>query len=162
MGQYDQYGSNVGLTQNIYDFQRTPTQVRIAKLNTDVSRRDQDNTTSQVVMVLKQAYYVLAQAVQNREVAVETVTQFEQHLAQAKAFFEVGTKPKFDVTKAEVDLDNAKLNPIKAQNAVRIARVNLNNAMGLPNAPGYELDGNLLFQKYAITLDEAVKRAYDD
>ncbi|MDQ5986104.1 MAG: Outer membrane protein TolC [Syntrophus sp. SKADARSKE-3] len=161
MGQYDLYGSNIGITQNIYDFQRTPTQVRIAKLNTDVSRRDQDNTTSQVVLTLKQAYYALVQAIKNREVAVETIAQFEQHLAQAKAFFKVGTKPKFDVTKAEVDLGNAKLNLIKADNAVRIAKVNLNNAMGLPNAPNYELDVNLLSQKYDITLDDAVKRAYD-
>ena len=42
------------------------------------------------------------QAKQNREVALETVKQFEQHLQQAKGFYEAGTKPKFDVTKADV------------------------------------------------------------
>ncbi len=160
-GQYDQYGSTVGLTQNIYDFQRTPTQVRIAKLNTDSTRQDLENTRNQIVLGVKQSYYALVQALKNREVAKETVSQFDHHLLQAKAFFEVGTKPKFDVTKAEVDLSNARLNLIRTENAVRIARVNLNNAMGLPSAPEYNLEGKLLFQKYEITLEEALKKAYD-
>jgi outer membrane protein len=160
-GQYDQYGSNVGLSQNIYDFQRTPTQVRIAKLNADSTRQDLENTRNQVVLGVKQGYYALVQALKNREVAKETVAQFDHHLLQARAFFEVGTKPKFDVTKAEVDLSNAKLNLIRAENAVRIARVNLNNAMGLPNAPEYNLESNLLFQKYEMKLGEALKKAYD-
>jgi len=160
-GQYDQYSSNVGLTQNIYDFQRTSTQVRIAKLNTDSTRQDLENTRNQVVLGVKQGYYTLVQALKNREVAMETVAQFDHHLLQARAFFEVGTKPKFDVTKAEVDLSNARLNLIKAENAVRIARVNLNNAMGLPNAPDYQLEDKLLFQTYDITMEEALKKAYD-
>ena len=160
-GQFDQYGSSVGLSQNIYDFERTSTQVRIARLNTDSTRQDRENTVSQVVLGVKQTYYGLVQAVKNEEVAVETVKQFDYHLRQARAFFEVGTKPKFDVTKAEVDLGNAKLNLIRAENAVRIARVNLNNAMGLPNAQAYTLEDKLFFRRYEITLEEAVKRAYD-
>ena len=161
LGQYDQYGSNVGLSQNIYDFQRTPTQVKIAKINTDATRRDLENTVNAVVLGVKQAYYGLVQAVKNREVAQETVNQFEHHLQQAKGFFEVGTKPKFDVTKAEVDLSNARLNLIKAENTVRIARVNLNNAMGVPNAPEFSLESGLSFQRYDVAFDEALRKAYD-
>lgn len=38
------------------------------------------------------------------------VNQAKAHLKRAKAFFEVGTRPKFDVTQAEVELNNANLN----------------------------------------------------
>ena len=81
-------------------------------------------------------------------------------ITQAKAFYEVGTKPKFDVTKAEVDLSNARLALISAQNSVRIAVVSLNNAMGVPEAPEYSIEDNLSFRQYAITTEAAMEQAY--
>jgi len=87
---------------------------------------------------------------------------FEKHLDQAKAFFSVGKKPRFDVTRAEVDLSSAKLGLIKAENVLKIARVTLNNAMGVPFAPEYSIEDNLSFQKYQVTLEEALARAYSN
>ncbi|HWR58937.1 MAG TPA: TolC family protein, partial [Thermodesulfovibrionales bacterium] len=157
---YDEYQSNVVLSQTIYDFAKTSTQVKIQNLNLDSSRSDLDNVASQIVFGVKQAYYGLLQAKRNRDVAVETVQLFQQHLERAKGFFEVGTKPKFDVTKAEVDLSNAKLNFIKVENAFRIARVNLNNAVGMPEAPEYTIVDDFGFQLYTISLEDALKKAY--
>jgi len=157
---YNNYSSYLNLTQNIYDFGKTADQVKIQSLYRDSSRQDLGNVTSQTVFYVKQAYFSLLQVIKNWEVAVETVKQFQQHLDQAKGFFEVGTKPKFDVTKAEVDLSNAKLNLLTAENNVKIARVNLNNAMGLPEAPDYTIEDNLAYQPYEISFEEALKRAY--
>lgn len=159
---FDEYSSSATLKQNIYDFGKTATQVDIQRLNLNSSRSDFDSVTEQLILNVKQAYYGLLQARKNRDVALETVKQFEQHLLQAKGFYEVGTKPKFDVTKAEVDLSNARLNVIRAENALRIARVNLNNALGLPDAPEYEIEDSLSFQRYEIRLDDAIKRAYEN
>jgi outer membrane protein TolC len=158
---YDSYSSSVSLSQNLYDFGKTSTQVKIQELNRDSSRSDLDNIRTQVSFGVKQAYFGLLQAGRNRDVSREVVGQFQQHLDQAGAFFEVGTKPKFDVTKAEVDLSNAKLNLIKAENAVRLARVALNNAMGLPEAPDYEVADQLSSQRVEIDLDETIRKAYD-
>ena len=69
--------------------------------------------TDQIVFTVKQAYYGVLQAKCKGMFRGDTVKQFDQHLEQAKGFFEAGTKPKFDVTKAEVDLSNAKLNLIR-------------------------------------------------
>ncbi len=159
---FDEYTSSATLKQNIYDFGKTATQVDIQRLNLNSSRLDLENTSEQLIINVKQAYYGLLLAKRNRDVALETVRQFEQHLEQARGFYEVGTKPKFDVTKAEVDRSNAKLNLIKAENALRIAKVNLNNTLGLPEAPEYEIEDNLLFKKYEIPLEGAIKRAYEN
>ena len=60
----------------------------------------------------------------------------ELNLKSAKGFFDVGTRPKFDVTRAEVDVANARVALIRAQNAVSLARIGLNQAMGIAiNAP---------------------------
>ncbi len=158
---YDSYSSSVSLSQNLYDFGKTSTQVKIQELNRDSSRSDLDNIRTQVSFGVKQAYFGLLQAGRNRDVSREMVGQFQQHLDQARAFFEVGTKPKFDVTKAEVDLSNAKLNLIKAENVFRLARVALNNAMGLPEAPDYEVADQLSSQRVEIDLEETIRKAYD-
>jgi len=159
-GSFDQYVTGFGLSQDIYDFGKTPSQVKIQNFNLDSSRSDLENVAEQVVFNVKQAYLGVLQARRNRDVSADTLKQFQQHLDQAKGFYEVGTKPKFDVTKAEADLSNAKLNLIKAENALRLAVVALNNAMGVPEAPEYILDDNLSFQKYNITFEEALDKAY--
>src|SRR4030043_1436701 len=159
---FDEYSTGFSLSQTIYDFGKTPTQVMIQNLNLDSSRSDLENVSEQIILNVKQTYYGVLQAKRNRDVSSETVNQFQQHLEQAKGFYTVGTKPKFDVTKAEVDLGNAKLNLIKAENGLKLAIVNLNNAMGVPDAPEYILEDNLSFQKYNITFEDALAKAYKD
>lgn len=157
---FDEYTGSISLNQMIFDFWKTRTQVDIQKLNVGASRSDLENTSESVVFNVKQAYYGVLQAKRNRDVAQETVKQFQQHLDQAKGFYQVGTAAKYDVTKAEVDLSNSKLNLIKAENALKIARVNLNNAMGVPDAPAYSIEDNLSYKKYDISFSDALQRAY--
>ncbi|MGD0274987.1 MAG: TolC family protein [Syntrophales bacterium] len=160
VGPYDQYSSAVTLSQNIYDFGKTSTQVKIQSLTADSSRYDLDLALSQLVFTVKQAYYDLLQAKINRDVAADTVSQFQQHLDQAEAFFRIGTKAKIDVTKAEVDLSNAKLNLLTAENVVGIAKVTLNNAMGIPSAPEYTIESQFTHETYPVNFEEVLKKAY--
>ncbi|MBI5099101.1 MAG: TolC family protein [Nitrospirae bacterium] len=159
-GNFDQYSSSASLSQNIYDFGRTATQVKIQNFNLDSSRSDLENVSELTIFNVKQAYYGALAANRNVAVAAESVKQFQLHLEQAKGFFEAGTKPRFDVTKAQVDLGNAKLNLITAENSLKISRVVLNNAMGVPDAPEYEIEDNLNFLKYEVTFDKALETAY--
>ncbi len=161
-GSFDEYSTGFGLSQLIYDFGKTPSQVKIQNLNLDSSRSDLQNTTDQIILTVKQAYYGVVQAKYNVLVAEDTVKQTGQHLDQAKGFYEVGTHPKFDVIKAEVDLSNAKLNLIRSENALKISIVNLNNAMGIPDAPEYTIDENMPFARYEITLEDALTKAYQN
>ena len=159
-GNFDEYLSSASLSQNIYDFGRTATQVKIQNLNLDSSRSDLENVSELTIFNVKQAYYGILAAQRNVIVAADSVKQFQQHLEQAKGFFDAGTKPKFDVTKAEVDLGNAKLNLITAENSLKISKVVMNNAMGVPDAPEYEIEDNLNFIKYEIAFDKALETAY--
>jgi outer membrane protein len=161
-GSFDEYSTGFGLNQLIYDFGKTPSQVKIQNLTLDSSRSDLENTTDQIILAVKQAYYGVVQAKYNVLVAKDTVKQTSQHLDQAKGFYEVGTHPKFDVIKAEVDLSNAKLNLIRNENALKISIVSLNNAMGIPDAPEYSIDENMSFARYEVTLEDALTKAYQN
>jgi len=157
---YSEYASSLSLTQNIYDFNRRETQVNVQNLYETAAQADLDDTTIKIVFGVKQAYYELLRAIKNRLIAYETVKQFEKHLHTAKGLFETGVRPKFDVTKAEADLSNAQLNLIKAENAVILARVSLNNAIGLPNAPPFEIEDDTVPEVNTNTLEEALKQAF--
>ena len=157
---YDEYQSSVNLSQTIYDFGRTSGRVDVNSLGADASQADLDAATISVVFAVKQAFYGVLQARQNRDSLAESVAQYELHLRQAKGFHEAGIKPKIDVTKAEVDLSQAKLALLRAGNAARIARIGLNNAMGKPDAPEYDIQETPGTPDYAIDLDGALKRGY--
>ncbi len=159
---HDQYTGSVTLKQNIYDFGKTAEQVQVRNLDLDSSRSDLRNVSGQTVLNVRNAYYGVLKAVRDSDVAEEAVKQFQQHLEQAKGFYEVGTKPKFDVTKADVDLSNSRLALIKAKNALRLAIATLNNALGVPDAPEYTLEDNLSAEAYGITFEEAIGRAYEN
>lgn len=158
----NEYSGIVTLTQNIYDFGKTAAQVDVHKFNLDSSFSDLDNVRNNIIFNVTEAYYGLLKAGRNRDVAIEAVNQFTHHLELAKGFYEVGIKPKIDLTKAEVDLSNAKLNLIKAENLLRIATVSLNNALGVPYAPVYKIEDNLSFSEYVITFVDAIRRAYEN
>ena len=152
----------VTLNQNIYDFGRTSSQVDVSKYNLESSNSELTATEDTIILNVKQAYYGVLQTRRNRDVAADVIKQFQLHLDQAKGFYEVGTKAKIDVIKAEVDLSNATLSLINAENALKIALVTLNNVMGVPDAPAYSIEDNLSFQQYPITLEEATAKALEN
>lgn len=159
---FNETTGSVTLNQTIYDFGRTSSSVGVSRYNLESSRSDLTTVQDTIILNVKQAYYGVLQAKRNRDVAADVIKQFQLHLDQAKGFYEVGTKAKIDVIKAEVDLSNAKLSLINAENAFKIAWVTLNNAMGVPDAPEYTVEDNLSFQEYAVTLENATARAFEN
>jgi outer membrane protein TolC len=159
---YDQYSTNVSVGMTLFDFGKTSAQVKIQDLTVTASKADYEDVMTLVVLNVKNAYYNLLQTQRNLVVAVDTMQQFQQHLDQANAFFRIGTKPKFDVTKAEVDLGNARLNVLKAENAVRAARITLKDVMGIPENVDFAIVDNLAFQKSDLQLNDVLNTAYSN
>jgi outer membrane protein len=158
---YEQYAITGNLSQLLFDFGKTGAQVGVQKLNTQAARLDLQNVREQIIFDITQAYYMLLALQQNRDVALEAVEQFKKHVEYARELFEVGAKPKFDVTKAEVDLSNAEVNLIKAENGVSAARVNLRNAMGQAYGPSYAVEEDPTIRSVDQTFEEAIRMAVE-
>ena len=157
---YDQYSTGINLGVTLFDFGKTSTRVAIQHLNVSASRADYEEVKTQIILNVKKAYYDLLQTQRNQAVAVDTMNQFQRNLDQANAFFRVGTKPKFDVTKAEVDLGNARLSVLKAENAVRAAMITLKDVMGVPEKADFAIIDNLADRKIELELSDVLKKAY--
>lgn len=158
---YDVYSSSITLNQKLLDFGKTSSQVDAAKYGLESTRSDLQTSQDAVILSVKQAYYGVLQARRNRDVAADVIKQFQLHLEQAKGFYEVGTRAKIDVIKAEVDLSNAKLSLINAENALSIAWVTLTNAMGAPDAQPFMIEDDLSFHKFDISQEAAMKQAFE-
>lgn len=157
---YDRYEAAATLSQNVFDFGRTSSGVTVQKYMLDSANYTLWSIRNDVIYNVKQAYFSVSQFARNRDVAERTVKKFELQLKRAEGFFRAGVRSRFDVTKAKVDLSNARLGLIRAENALKLAVINLNNAMGQPDAPEYEVEDILSYQKYQMTFEEALDRAY--
>lgn len=157
---YDTYSLGPSLSQNIYDFGRTASAVAINRENVKANEEELAIAKQTVILNVKQAYFDVLQKLRLIKVAEETVKQNKERLEQAQGFFQAGTRSKIDVTKAEVDLANAELNLIRAKNNFQIARVSLNNAIGLSQELTFAIEDSLDFQPYEITLEEILRKSF--
>jgi outer membrane protein len=142
----DALSGSVGFDMMIYDFGKTPALVRQAVENLIVAEETLEAVKSDVVYEVRTAFFDLCRAQELMKEAEDAVMQFEKHLEQARVFFEVGTRIRYDVTKAEVDLGNARLLKIDAANALETTRVALNQSLGLAEDPGFKVKAGAIEQ----------------
>ena len=151
----------ITLQQMLYDFGVTQNQATIRKLEYEGQKSTLSETINTVVYQTKDAYFNLLYSYENKRVAENTVAQYMMFYDQAKAFYEIGLNPKVDVTIAESNLSNAKLQLIQASNAVNLAVAKLNNVMGVPFIEPYDVKERLRYEPVDITLEKAVEIARD-
>jgi TolC family type I secretion outer membrane protein len=155
------YATTLSVNQKIYDFERTGSAVDSAKANRDSTEKEFDKVKTDIILKVKESYFGLLQAQRMVGVNEVIVNQAKAHLKRAKAFFEVGTRPKFDVTQAEVELNNANLNFQKARHSFSIAKITLSNSMGLPPDREMKIKDVLFTERLYPVIDDAVKEAID-
>jgi outer membrane protein len=156
----DVFSMGPNLNQLIYDFGRTSNTVKINRENVKANEQDLVTTKQTVILNVQQAYFGVLQTQRLVEVAKDVVSQTKQHLDQAQGFYQAGTRPKIDVTKAEVDMANAQLALIQANNNYDVARVTLNNAIGFTQSLTFPVEDILGFTPREYQLEDIVKTAY--
>ncbi len=127
----NQHSTYWGFTGNwtLFDFGRTYYSVKSNKELETALKKTLTNVQENVVYDIRDAFFGLLRAQTLVQVAEETLDQANSHLRQAQAFYDAGVKPRYDVTSAEVEVNNAKVQIIQAYDAVTQARINLNTRM---------------------------------
>lgn len=149
----------VTLQQMLYDFGVTQNQATIKRLDYENYKQVLTSTINDVIYQTKDAYYNVLYAMENKRVAEDTVHKFEMFYDQAKAFYKIGMNPKVDVTIAEANLSNSKLQLIQADNAVDLAIAKLNNVMGVPFIEKYNVQERLDYIPLNIDFEKAIEIA---
>ncbi|MBI2494409.1 MAG: TolC family protein [Candidatus Rokubacteria bacterium] len=146
-------------SQLLFDFGKTLAATDVARRNADVSLEDVELQRQLITLAVKEAYTNINFAQRLIKVNQQALERADLNLRSARGFFEVGTRPKSDVTRAEVDVANARLGVIQARNAERVARVALNVAMGIAADTPTQVQDNLQYQQVGFERPQLLAEA---
>ncbi len=149
----------VSLSQLIFDFGKTFASTDAARRLAEQAQEDVELQRQLVTQTVKESFTNINFAQRLIRVQEQAVERANLNLRSARGFFEVGTRPKSDVARAEVDVANARVDLIRAQNAERLARVALNTAMGIPADTPTVVQDNLVYQPLTIDRTQLIGRA---
>lgn len=151
--------ASITASQLLWDFGKTWAATDAARASAESSRQDVELQKDLIALAVKESYFNQLFAARLVVVNAQAVDRAELNLRSARGFFEVGTRPKFDVTRAEVDVANARVDLIRSQNAVSLARIALNTAMGIAvNAPTRVKD-TLAYEVFKLDRESLVAEA---
>ena len=117
----ESYSSQANFNFTLYNFGKREGAVQAARETLSAVGHNYQTAADGVILGVKQAYYSFLQAKAIVTVRQETVKNRELLVRQARGFYEVGTRARIDVARAESNLFNAQADLIAAENAVKVA-----------------------------------------
>jgi outer membrane protein len=132
-------GAGVTLSQLLTDFGRTVNLVSYSKLLEKAQNANALATTEDIVLATDQAFYNALQAQQLLKVAVQTVTTRQSVEHQVNELTQSKLKSSLDLSFADVNLSQAKLLQLDAQNNVDSTIAALTAVLGFDKQISYEL-----------------------
>ncbi|WP_424168680.1 TolC family protein [Terracidiphilus sp.] len=133
-------GAGATATQLITDFGRTKNLVASSKLQEKAQNASTLATTEDIVIVTDQAFYNTLQAQALLKVAEQNVTTRNTTDTQVSAMTKNKLKSTLDLSFADVNLSQAKLLLLDAQNNADSTMVALDDVLGLDRQQIYDLD----------------------
>lgn len=133
------YSGNLGISLVLFDFGQKDAAIEQAEKNLLAANREYIAARNAVVYNVRKAFFELKRNIGLHEVAVDAVQQYLDHLEQVKLKREIGSLMDYDVIKAEVDYQNARLKEITTANSVATGWADLNQVLGLMEYPAYTL-----------------------
>jgi outer membrane protein len=136
---FDFFNGTLQVSQLVWDFGQTSQRWRAAQANADALGQNERTTAQSVSLNVRTAFFNAFGGKALVQVARETAANLERHLLQTQAFVQQGTRAPIDLATALTNLANAKAQLVTAEGNYRAARAQLNQAIGLPSTPQYEL-----------------------
>ena len=136
---YERYANGVAVNQLITDFGRTHELVKSSSLNARAQQENVLATRADVLLQLDQAYFGVLKAQAVLTVAEQTVKQRQLVTDQVTELEKNKIKSGLDVSFANVDLAQAQLLLIQAQNDLQGSFAQLSDALGYSDQRTFQL-----------------------
>jgi outer membrane protein len=124
------WSADIRVTQSIYEGGRINSALRSAKLTREQALLQHQVIVADVLRDVRVAYYDVLLAEQQVGVQEASLKLLQQELTETQKRFDVGTVPRFNVLRAEVEVANVRPRLIRARNAQRISKDTLANLLG--------------------------------
>jgi outer membrane protein len=156
---FDRVGQGVELSQLVTDSGRTPNLVASARLQARASEQTLQATRHDVVLQVGRAYYDVLHAQAVVRVAEQTVSARQLLSDQVTELTRNKLKSQLDQSFAEVQVSEARLLLIRAQETLQAAQAELGRALGSDQSANYQLEESPLPPGPANRPDDLVTEA---
>lgn len=136
---YNGNNSQLGVEETLWDGGRIQTSIRQAQASKRVADADYDLTKQGRVLTVTTAYFTALHAKRLADIAAQSVAESEGQRQLIQARIDEGDAAKVDIYPVAVQLANAKLNKLQADNDARVAMSALRNAIGFARGPELNL-----------------------
>jgi outer membrane protein len=136
---FDRYSNGITASQLVTDFGRTKNLVASARLDARSAQEDVNTARADILLDVDNAYYTVLRAAAVLKVAQETVSARQIVADQVSALAQSKLKSDLDASFANVNLAEAKLMLVQAQNDLKTANAQLSAAMGFSDQRQFEL-----------------------
>lgn len=136
---YERYANGLTVNQLLTDFGRTPELVKSSKYHAQAEQENVVTTRADVLMAVDRAYFGVLKAQAVLTVAQQTVKARQVVSDQISILEQNKIKSGLDVSFAKVDLAQAQLLLIQAQNDVDASYAELSTALGYSNQHRFQL-----------------------
>jgi len=136
---FNNFNLRLSLQQPLFTGFRLQAGTESARMLEKSANQDLENERSEFIFAVKSAYWGLARARELEKVIDENIRQVGEHLKDVRAFFEQGLLTRNEVLRVELELSNAEIMRIDAQNSAEVALTALNSLMGWPLETEVEL-----------------------
>ena len=126
------YMGGVSVEQPIYMGGKIRAAYRMSRHGQRMAEANRSLVSTEVIVKTDEAYSLLVKAQEMQEVARSYHALLQELMKSVESAHRHGLKPKNDVLKVQVKLNEAELNIRKADNALRLAQMNLCHYVGLP------------------------------
>lgn len=125
------YSTDITLIQPIYNGGAEFVALSAANAVQDKSMYAYRDSEQEVVATVKVAYFNVLKAIELVALAQEAAARTKRHLDMTNRRADVGMRTRTDVLRWEVQLASDEGNLVNAENGVALARLQLNNVMGV-------------------------------
>ena len=156
---YDRYANGLTVSQLVTDFGRTHELVKSSNLHAQAQQENVISTRANVLLQVDQSYFSVLKAQAVLAVAQETVKARQLVSDQVTALEQNKIKSGLDVSFANVDLAQARLLLIQAQNDLQVAFAQLSSALGYSDERTFQLADEPLPATQPEALSDAIQQA---
>ena len=131
--------AGVSVSQLVYDYGRVDNLIESSRLRAQAADQYVQATRAQIIFQVDRAYFIALKAQALLRVTEQTVKARELVAEQIEALRQSGLRSGLDVSFANYNLAEAKLQVVKAQNDVKAAYAELSAALGNQTEQTYDL-----------------------
>ena len=132
VGPTDDWLGGLRARYTLYDFGERKALGQGARARQGLAEEEQSRIRQDIILSVYYGFYGLTSALEAKGVVLQNLDRSRDHQRLTHLRKEAGAVPKADVLRAQVEVSNAQLALVRAENLLRLARGNLNLSLGWP------------------------------